>query len=63
MAKSLKKSKWVTYNVKTHSYGTFDGTSVAAELVDHARTPVDYIRIALICLKQRIVRIFNFLKR
>lgn len=50
---------WVTYNPRTSTYETPDGTSVPAELVDNAQCLADVLHdvlhIAIIRTKQRAV--------
>lgn len=47
------RNSWVSYNDKTATYDTPDGTSVAAEVVDGVECLADLLRISNIRAQQR----------
>ena len=51
-----RRHDWVTYNPRTNTYDTLDGTSVAAELVDSVQCLADVLHIAQIRARQRSAR-------
>ena len=46
-------NEWVQFNCMAHTYDTPDGTKVAVELIDNARTLLDVFHITSVREKQR----------